>query len=126
MICRRTNGRGTLPNQFGWLPTDIPGLVPFVGAGGTLEDVRVWAWLSFSRGDLVDGRWRGVSLVDFGETLPDTAANEPADPSRLIWFYPGEWFGLRGPVPSVQMKWLRRAPAGLRVPSSSDATRRTA
>ncbi|MEM8875230.1 MAG: hypothetical protein AAGD32_13355 [Planctomycetota bacterium] len=91
---------GEFKRPSGWLATDVPGLVPFVGAGGTQEDVRVWAWLAFSR---------GATLVDFGETMPDTAANQPADPSRLIWFYPGEWFGLDGPVPSVHMKWLRRA-----------------
>ena len=33
----------------------------------------------------------------------------PADPNELIWFYPGSWFGVDEPVPSIQLKWLRRA-----------------
>jgi hypothetical protein len=35
--------------------------------------------------------------------------NEPADPNDLIWFYPGSWFGVDEAVPSIQLKWLRRA-----------------
>jgi hypothetical protein len=34
---------------------------------------------------------------------------QPADPNELTWFYPGEWFGRDEPVPTVQLKWLRRA-----------------
>ncbi|MBV8781296.1 MAG: hypothetical protein JO353_07855, partial [Phycisphaerae bacterium] len=34
---------------------------------------------------------------------------ESADPNELVWFYPGSWFGLDKPVPTVQLKWLRRA-----------------
>jgi hypothetical protein len=26
-----------------------------------------------------------------------------------VWFYPGSWFGVDQPVPTVQLKWLRRA-----------------
>ena len=31
-----------------WLRTDLPGLLPYVGAGGDERDVRLWAWLAFS------------------------------------------------------------------------------
>jgi hypothetical protein len=36
-------------------------------------------------------------------------AQEPADPNELTWFYPGRWFGIDEPVPTIQLKWLRRA-----------------
>ena len=32
-----------------WLRTDLPGLVPYVGAGGDENDVRLWAYLAFLR-----------------------------------------------------------------------------
>ena len=32
-----------------------------------------------------------------------------ADPDETTWFYPGHWFGVDEPVPTVQLKWLRRA-----------------
>ena len=80
---------------------------------GTLEspaaavseaDVRMWGWLAFLR---------EATQVRFGPALsPPAVANDiqrPADPARLIWFYPGELFGVDGPVPTVQLKWLRRA-----------------
>jgi len=38
-----------------------------------------------------------------------TTADEPADPNVLTWFYPGRWFGVEEPVPTIQLKWLRRA-----------------
>jgi Domain of unknown function (DUF4091) len=34
---------------------------------------------------------------------------QQVDPGKLTWFYPGSWFGVSEPVPSVQLKWLRRA-----------------
>jgi len=84
-----------------WLGTDLPRLVPYCGAGGDERDVRVWAWLAFLR---------RAELVLWDRPLPagNTAA-EPADPDAMVWFYPGEWFGVSGPVPTVQLKWLRRA-----------------
>src|SRR5690606_8386034 len=38
-----------------------------------------------------------------------SSPQEAADPNQMIWFYPGDWFGLDQPVPTIQLKWLRRA-----------------
>jgi hypothetical protein len=98
-----------------WLRTDLTGLVPYFGAGGDERDVRLWAWLSFlplpppppnqlgvQYGPVQTIRWAGV--------LPrGNSPTEPADPNELVWFYPGEWFGVDQPVPTIQLKWLRRA-----------------
>lgn len=84
-----------------YIRADMPSLVPYVGAGGDERDVRLWAWLAFLR---------DASLIHFADALP--SLSEPttaADPNELIWFYPGEWFGLDKPVPTIQLKWLRRA-----------------
>jgi hypothetical protein len=84
-----------------WLRTDLAGLVPYVGAGGDERDVRVWSYYAF---------WRDASLVLWGSPLPRVdSPQQPADPNDLIWFYPGQWFGVDEPVPSIQLKWLRRA-----------------
>ena len=91
-----------------WLRTDLAGLVPYVGAGGDERDVRLWAWLAFLR---------QANLVTWGSALPSWNEGDdpkhdptrPADPNELIWFYPGSWFGTDQPVPTVQLKWLRRA-----------------
>ena len=84
-----------------WLRTDVPGLVPYIGAGGDERDVRLWAWLAYLR---------HAELIQWSNTLPNyDNPDEPADPSDLIWFYPGQWFGVDEPVPTVQLKWLRRA-----------------
>ena len=84
-----------------WLRTDLPGLVPYVGAGGDERDVRLWAWLAFRR---------QAELIQWPNTLPSyDNPDQPADPSEVTWFYPGQWFGLNEPVPTVQIKWLRRA-----------------
>jgi hypothetical protein len=84
-----------------WLRTDQPELVPYVGAGGDEQDVRVWAWLAFLR---------NAHLILWNQALPTvTQPTDPGDPNELVWFYPGEWFGLDHPVPSIQLKWLRRA-----------------
>lgn len=84
-----------------WLRTDLPGLVPYAGAGGDERDVRVWAWLAFLR---------QADLILWGHTLPaNDQAADPADANAMIWFYPGSWFGIDQPVPTIQLKWLRRA-----------------
>ena len=84
-----------------WLRTDIPGLVPYVGAGGDERDVRVWAWLAFLR---------QAGIVQWGSPLPRTSnPTDAADPNDLIWFYPGHWFGVDEPLATIQLKWLRRA-----------------
>lgn len=95
-----------------WLRTDLTGLIPYIGAGGDERDVRLWAWLAFvplpppsmgvEYGPMRFIRWVGV--------LPRaSAADQPADPNDLIWFYPGSWFGVEAPLPTIQLKWLRRA-----------------
>lgn len=84
-----------------WLRTDLPGLVPYVGAGGDESDVRLWAFLAFLR---------QAKFILWGSALPTlTDPTAPANPNELIWFYPGTWFGVDEPVPTVQLKWLRRA-----------------
>jgi hypothetical protein len=84
-----------------YLRTDQPALVPYVGAGGDERDVRLWAWLAYLR---------QARLIHWNAALPSLSdPTEAADPNEMIWFYPGEWFGLDAPVPTVQLKWLRRA-----------------
>jgi hypothetical protein len=84
-----------------WLRSDLPGLLPYVGAGGDEHDVRTWAFLAFLR---------HASYVMWNSPLPTVSSpSEPADPNELIWFYPGQWFGLDEPVPTIQLKWLRHA-----------------
>jgi hypothetical protein len=84
-----------------WLRTDTPGLVPYIGAGADQRGVRVWAWLAFLR---------KAEIIQWGSALPRTSSPaEPSNPDDLVWFYPGSWFGLDEPVPTIQLKWLRRA-----------------
>ena len=84
-----------------WLSADLAGLVPYFGAGGDERDVRVWAWLAFLR---------RAELVLWSGPLPTTDnPAAPADPDAMTWFYPGQWFGVSEPLPTVQLKWLRRA-----------------
>lgn len=84
-----------------WLSTDMSGPVPYAGSGGDERDVRIWAWLAFLR---------HADLVLWNDSLPAVNAPlEPADPSSLVWFYPGQWFGIDQPLPTIQLKWLRRA-----------------
>lgn len=84
-----------------WLAADKPGLVPFAGAGGDERDVRLWASLA----SLTKSQ-----VVQWPNTLPNyDNPDQPADPNDVIWFYPGEWFGLDQPVPTVHLKWIRRA-----------------
>jgi hypothetical protein len=84
-----------------WLRTDQPGLIPYVGAGADEREIRMWAWLAMVR-EARYIRWKSV--------LPrESSPAALAAPDELIWFYPGEWFGLDKPVATVQLKWLRRA-----------------
>jgi hypothetical protein len=84
-----------------WLRTDLPGLVPYAGAGGDQHDLRLWAWLAFLR---------QATMIAWGDPLPTASKpDQPADPDETVWFYPGHWFGLDQPVPTIQLKWLRRA-----------------
>jgi hypothetical protein len=83
-----------------WLSAGQPGLTPYVGAGIDERDVRLWAWLAFVK---------HAQMVVWDDPLPSNAAGEPADPSEVVWFYPGQWFGIDSPVATLQLKWLRRA-----------------
>lgn len=84
-----------------WLRTDVSGLLPYDGAGSNERDVRLWAWLAYLQ---------DAPLILWSNPLPDESSpNDPADPSKLTWFYPGSWFGVDQPVPSIQLKWIRRA-----------------
>lgn len=84
-----------------WLPTDGPALLPFASAGGSEQDVRAWAWLAFAQ---------DASLILWDHVLPAAASvDSPGDPAELVWFYPGQWFGIDQPLATLQLKWLRRA-----------------
>jgi hypothetical protein len=84
-----------------WLRTDLAGLVPYVGAGGDERDVRLWAWLAYLK---------RAQMIMWTDALPrQNQPTEQADPNEMVWFYPGQWFGVDQPVPSIQLKWLRRA-----------------
>jgi hypothetical protein len=90
---------GVAPSR--WLAADAPGLVPTVAAGLDERQTRLLAWLAYLR---------EAQLVQWNSILPASRnPGEPAAADEVVWFYPGEWFGLAGPVPSVQLKWLRRA-----------------
>jgi hypothetical protein len=98
------------PNR--WMRTDLQGLIPYVGAGGDERDVRLWAWLSFLPlpPPQMGIQYGPVQTIRWTTALPrnDTPL-QPADPSELLWFYPGSWFGVDEPVQTIQLKWLRRA-----------------
>ena len=73
---------------------------------------RVWAWLAFLRHlDLVGVKQPfEQNFVLWNSVLPSTnLPDQSADPGELAWFYPGQWFGVDMPVPTIQLKWLRRA-----------------
>jgi hypothetical protein len=80
-----------------WLWTDLPG-------GGGLNDerdVRAWAWWAFLK---------HADLIWWPHPFPEQSVpSNPANAGDLIWFYPGQWFGVDQPVPTIQLKWLRRA-----------------
>ena len=55
-------------------------------------------------------RYRPVQSIRWPGTLPKgDRPTDAADPNELVWFYPGSWFGVDEPVPTLQLKWLRRA-----------------
>jgi hypothetical protein len=84
-----------------WLATNLSNSVPSAGIGADEQDVRAWAWLAYLR---------AAEVVVCDHIFPaSNSPDEPADPDSLIWFYPGQWFGLSEPVPTIQLKWLRRA-----------------
>ena len=101
-----------VPRPPRWLRTDLTGLIPYVGAGGDERDVRLWAWLASIPlpPPALGVEYGPVQFVRFTEVLPRTSDPlQPADPNELVWFYPGSWFGVDEPVPTIQLKWLRQA-----------------
>ncbi len=89
----------SLPRPSAWLRTDMPGLTPTVGLASTEADVRLWAFLA---------NLRSAGMIDWPSPLPAGAADSLVGDEDFSWFYPGEWFGIQGVLPSVQLKWLRR------------------
>ena len=101
-----------VPRPQRWLRTDLTGLIPYVGAGGDERDVRLWAWLATIPlpPPQMGVQYGAVQFIHWASVLPQAATpRDPADPNDLIWFYPGSWFGVDQPVPTMQLKWLRRA-----------------
>ena len=101
-----------LPRPSRFLRTDLPGLSYYVGAGGDERDVRLWAWFASIPipQPPLGVQYGPVQYVRWPRTLPRASKpTEPADPNEMVWFYPGSWFGVDQPVPTVQLKWLRRA-----------------
>jgi hypothetical protein len=101
-----------IPRPQRWLRTDLTGLIPYVGAGGDARDVRLWAWLASIPlpPPEMGVQYGAVQFVQWADALPKAATpRDAADPNDLIWFYPGSWFGVDQPVPTMQLKWLRRA-----------------
>jgi len=90
-----------IPRPHRWLRTDLAGLIPYAGSGSSEADVRLWAWLAY-----LDQ----VELILWSSPFPKgTSLDEQADPGEMVWFYPGNWFGVDEPLPTIQLKWLRRA-----------------
>lgn len=84
-----------------WMRTDLPGPLPYAGVGADEREVRLWAWLAYLR---------RAELIQWPAALPSSPdPGTPAPVDELAWFYPGSWFGVQGVVPSIQLKWLRRA-----------------
>jgi hypothetical protein len=95
-----------------WLRTDLPGFMPYFGAGGDERDMRLWAWLAFLRQvpAHANSSGRDETFILWNDALPSASGPaQAADPGELVWFYPGSWFGIDQPVPTIQLKWLRRA-----------------
>ncbi len=83
-----------------WLRTDQPDVTAHVGAASDEQDVRSWAYLA---------HLRSAQMIMWPPALPSHPATEIAEESEFVWFYPGQWFGIDKPVPTLQLKWLRRA-----------------
>lgn len=82
-----------------WIQTD-PASLP-LQASADERQTRLLAFLAFIR-DAKQACWESV--------MPSaTDVKTPADPDETAWFYPGQWFGIEGVVPSIQLKWLLRA-----------------
>ena len=72
-----------------WLRTDLPGLVPYIGAGGDERDVRLWAWMAFLK---------RAGLIPWNDPLPQSNRSpKPAIPRR--------W---SGSIPANGSAWMSR------------------
>lgn len=69
----------------------------------SLEGLRHVAWQAFAE----DRNAARAGIVSPATSNP----NDPGEASRAVWFYPAEWFGqpAAGVLPSVELKWARRA-----------------
>jgi hypothetical protein len=113
------NPNGVDPAATGALLTVSPGLVSAAALQPWPENVgRPSHWISADGcGDENDVRtWaalavvRGASVICWDNPLPATdSLAQPTASNQLVWFYPGKWFGVDGPVETVQLKWLRQA-----------------
>lgn len=87
-----------------WLHTGDASGLRLPSPGASEADIRLWAWLAFLR---------DAGHLRTGSALPRTQGpDQVMDPTQIVWFYPADWFGGAAgapPVPSVQLKWLRRA-----------------
>lgn len=70
-----------------------------ITVSGDLDDLRAAAMLAWLR---------GATILDLGDVSPVARGNTP-DASRLAWFYPGSWFGVDSPVPTLALKRWRLA-----------------
>lgn len=86
-----------------WVDATVDGAVD--GAVATEQDARSLAWLAYLR---------GASIVGCRPALSEPAAKAIAGQSAVaitdgVWFYPGAAFGVAGPLPTLQLKWMRQA-----------------
>jgi hypothetical protein len=91
----------TFPPPKRYLAVDQSSPTPYVGAGQSERDVRQWAYLAFLQ---------HADMVLFGQPIPkEASASDPVSPDQQVWFYPGQWFGVDGVLPTLQLKWARTA-----------------
>jgi hypothetical protein len=65
------------------------------------QGTRTLAWLAFAR---------DASLVLTGAALPDNGTKQtPVQADESPCFYPGQWYGIDGPLATLQLKWNRQA-----------------
>jgi len=93
----------TLPAGRGMKVLDAGSAPDYVDAAGAFDEreTRLWAMLAFLR---------EARMLRWPDVLPRGGSlDDPAEPGRIPWFYPGTWFGVEGVVPTLALKWLRRA-----------------
>jgi hypothetical protein len=76
-------------------------LCPYRQEATSEFDIRAFGWSAFLG---------NASLFESNApVIEDVSPDHPADPSDMIWFYPGQSFGRDEPLPTIQLKWLRKA-----------------